>query len=114
MCPRDEQIHVKPKLIACFVLCVAGQVAPLSCVPPPPPRGTPRWQGEEKRGRINCTAAIRLGGVVTLGTMGGVKGTDRERTRAQGLFDLIGLGGDFDSLLIAFICAEVMSFADAL
>lgn len=46
--------------------------------------------------------------------MGGVKGTDRERTRAQGLFDLIGLGGDFDSLLIAFICAEVMSFADAL
>lgn len=53
-----------------------------------------------------------------LGTMGGgggrVKGTDRERRRAQGLFDLPGLGGDFDSLLIAFICAEVMSFADAL
>lgn len=85
-----------------------------------PPQGMPRWQEEEEdRGRINCTAAIRLGGVVvvvvTLGTMwGGVKGTDWERTRAQGLFDLLGLGGDFDSLLIAFSCTEVMSLADAL
>lgn len=45
-----------------------------------------------------------------------MKGTDRERSRkrAQGLFDLIGLGGDFDSLLIAFIFAEVMSLADTL
>lgn len=45
-----------------------------------------------------------------------MKGTDRERCRkrAQGLFDLIGLGGDFDSLLIAFIFAEVMSLADML
>lgn len=45
-----------------------------------------------------------------------MKGTGRERSRkrAQGLFDLIGLGGDFDSLLIAFIFAEVMSLADAL
>lgn len=43
-----------------------------------------------------------------------MKGTDREKTRAQGLFDLIGLGGDFDSLLITFICTEVMLFADAL
>ena len=50
------------------------------------------------------------------GRRGGVKGTDRERCRkrAQGLFDLIGLGGDFDSLLIAFIFAEVMSLADML
>lgn len=45
-----------------------------------------------------------------------MKGTDRERSRrrAQGLFDLIGLGGDFDSLLIAFIFTEVMSLADTL
>lgn len=45
-----------------------------------------------------------------------MKGTDRERCRkrAQGLSDLIGLGGDFDSLLIAFIFAEVMSLADML
>lgn len=43
-------------------------------------------------------------------------GTDRERSRkrAQGLFDLTGLGGDFDSLLIAFIFAEVMWLADTL
>lgn len=74
MCPRDEQIHVKPKLIACFVLCVAGQVAPLPCATPPP-QGTPRWQGEEERGRINCTAVIRLEGVVTLGT----GGSERDR-----------------------------------
>ena len=51
-----------------------------------------------------------------------MKGTDRqtdrererERERARGLFDLIGLGGDFDSLLIAFIFAEVTLLADTL
>lgn len=34
-----------------------------------------------------------------------MQGTDRERSRkrARGLFDLLGLGGDFDGLLIAFI-----------
>lgn len=55
-------------------------------------------------------------GGFTLGKGGGVKGTDRERSRkrAQGLFDLIGLGGDFDSLLIAFIFTEVMFLADTL
>lgn len=53
------------------------------------------------------------GGGFTLGTGvgGGLEGTDRERRRkeALGLFDLTGLGGDFDSPLIAFIFAEVMS-----
>lgn len=55
-------------------------------------------------------------GGFTLGKRGRVKGTDSERSRrrAQGLFDLIGLGGDFDSLLIAFIFTEVMSLADTL
>ena len=65
--------------------------------------------------RINCTAVIRMGGFTLgrKGQRGRAKGTDRERSRerAQGLFDLIGLGGDFDSLLIAFIFAEVMSVA---
>lgn len=42
---------------------------------------------------------------------GGLTVPQRSRKRAQGLFDLIGLGGDFDSLLIAFIFAEVMSLA---
>lgn len=43
-------------------------------------------------------------------------GTRRQgsRERAPGLFDLPGLGGDFDSLLIVFVCAEVMSPAVAL
>lgn len=81
------------------------------------PRGKPPWK-EEERGRINCTAVIRMRGFTLgkKGERGRVKGTDSERSRkrAQGLFDLIGLGGDFDSLLIAFISAEVMSLADAL
>lgn len=54
---------------------------------------------------------IRTGGFTLGKTGGGVKGTGRERsrTRAEGLFDLTGLGGDFDSLLIASVFAEVMS-----
>lgn len=51
---------------------------------------------------------IRMGGF-TLGKeeeRGGGEGDrkrEREREGAAGWFDLIGLGGDFDSLLIAFI-----------
>lgn len=46
---------------------------------------------------------IRMGGF-TLGNEGAGGEGDRERSRkrAEGWFDLIGLGGDFDSFLIAF------------
>lgn len=57
---------------------------------------------------------IGVGGCYTGEDGGGVKGTDTERKRAQGLFDLIGLGGDVDRLLIAFVFTEVMSLADVL
>lgn len=68
MCPRDEQIHVKLKLIACSVLCVAAKwqmclLLLAFCVAP---------EGHRESERINCTAVIRVG----LG--GGVKGTDRD------------------------------------
>lgn len=50
---------------------------------------------------------IRMGGF-TLGMKGkgGIRGPADPETsgkRAEGLFDLIGLGGGFDSLLIAFV-----------